>query len=124
MFVHSNSFFSDQSSTGAAGGDFVGSAVGTDTSTLCVDMGANTFHGDTTYFGVLVQNLGAAASGVKLVGMSGAFNDNTAAIANYVGSSGATTPPGVNTSVTPAPFVNLTGGHITGVVNCGVSFPP
>jgi hypothetical protein len=126
-YVHSNSFNSDQNGTGLDALDLTGGAVGTDTATVCVDMAANILLGDLTYTSVGLQTLGASASGIHLVGLSTSFNNNPSAIANFVGSSPVTTPPGVNTSALPIPastFMVLGGGQILGASTCGVAFPP
>jgi len=125
-FVHSNSFNSDQSGTGLDAFDLTGGAVPADTAKVCLDMALNTLVGDPAYTSVAAQTRGSATSGIELVGLSNADDDPTK-IAGWFGSNPATTPPGVNTLVTPAPsstFMILGGGHIVGVANCGVTFPP
>jgi hypothetical protein len=123
--VKNNSLNVDQSSTGLAGGHFVGGAdPSTDTSTLCLDTasGANTFHGDTTYTGVELDALGSS-NGIKLVGYSGATSTSpgdagSTAIANFIVAQ--------NTSVTPSPsgfIVAFNGASIAGTSSCGVTFP-
>ncbi|MGE5715335.1 MAG: beta strand repeat-containing protein [Acidobacteriota bacterium] len=128
LFVHGNTFNTDTgtSALGLDALDLTGGAVGTDTSTVCADVAANVLVGDNNYTSVVVRAFGAATSGVNLAGMSATFDDDTTAIANFMGSSGGTTPPGVNTTATPTPssgFMLLGGGHIKGVTSCGVTFP-
>jgi hypothetical protein len=126
VFVHNNTFSSDQTGTGLDALDLTGGAVGSDAATLCVDMGGNTLVGDTTYTSVTVQTFGGFTSQVKLLGLGAANNNNTTAIANFVGASGATSPPGVNTSATPTPdssfMIIAGGGQIVSTATCGV-FP-
>jgi Putative Ig domain len=127
LYVHGNTFNSDQSGTGLDALDITGGAVGTDTSKVCLDMASNSLLGDLTYTSVSLQTFGTSASGINLAGLNITFNNNTTAIANFAGANPVTTPPGVNTSALPTPsssFIILGPGQITGVTNCGVTFPP
>ena len=113
--VHNNSLNTDNNPTGLAGGHFVGGAAPADSATTCVDMssGNNTFTGPG-YTGVEMDALGGS-NGIRLVGYGGAQDDFTA-IQNFIVAQ--------NTSVTPAPIaVSGNGAHISGVANCGVTFP-
>jgi hypothetical protein len=114
IFMHSDSFNTDNA-TATAGAHLVGSAMTSDSSTLCVDMSANTLNGPG-YSGVELDNFGTTAM-IKLVGMPAADNDAPASIATFIN--------GANTTVSPAAsagFVVISGGHIISGT-CGVSFP-
>jgi Big-like domain-containing protein len=116
VFMHSNSFNTDTTTTALTGAHLVGGAQASDTANLCVDMGANTLHGDPTYAGAELDAFSTSATAIKLVGYGGA-NDNNAQISAFVVSS--------NTSVTPAPSIVIgAGSHIVSAANCGVAFPP
>jgi VCBS repeat-containing protein len=116
LFLHNNSFLSQNGGLGLDGISITGGALTSDTSVACVDMALNTAHGDNNYFGITAQTLSnSPAVGIKLVGYGGAVNDD-AAITTFITS--------VNTSVTPATqFVfHPNGGKIQGGT-CGVAFP-
>jgi hypothetical protein len=129
LFVHSNNFNTDGTAGNSLAGIDLISGAGSDTSAMCVDMALNIANGDSFYQGATVSTFGGVGATIKLLGLSATFNNNASAIANFIGSSSLTTPPGVNSSVNPTPTVGggavtiTGGGTIVGTGSCG-SFPP
>jgi hypothetical protein len=124
--VQNNTFRTDSADSIADAVDLTAGLGDSDGAVLCLDMATNTLSANTR--SEVLQTFGGSGfSFMKLVGLNSTFDNDTTAIANFVGSSGATTPTGVNTSVTPAPSAALitiaNAGQIVGTSGCGVTFP-
>jgi hypothetical protein len=117
IFMHSNSFNTDNG-TATDGAHLVGGAMTSDSSTLCVDMSANTLNGPG-YSGAELDTFGTTGSSViKLVGYGGAQDDMNA-IATFVNTANTTVSPALTGA---GGFIVINGGHIKSGT-CGVAFP-
>jgi hypothetical protein len=97
-----------------------GAGLGGETAQLCMDMGANTVVMPASAIAsVALDSFDTTTT--TLVGYTGLASDTTQ-IQNFLGSSGATTPPGVNTTTTPATLYTDAGGTTMGG-SCSVTFP-